>query len=32
MKKVILAIALFLGLAAAAQRDGGTPQERYISR
>ena len=32
MKKVILAIVLFLGFVAAAQRDGGTAQERYISR
>ncbi len=32
MKKVILACALFLGLAASAQREGRSPQERYISR
>ena len=32
MKKVLLALALFLGLAASAQREGQSPQERYISR
>ena len=32
MKKVLLAIALLLGLSVSAQRDLGTPQERYISR
>ena len=32
MKKVLLAIALLLGLSVSAQRDPGTPQERYISR
>ena len=32
MKKVLIAIALFLGLTVSAQRDSGTPQERYISR
>ena len=32
MKKVLTAIALVLGLAVSAQRDAGTPQERYISR
>ena len=31
MKKVLLAIALLLGLSVSAQRDPGTPQERYIS-
>ena len=32
MKKVLIAIALFLGLTVTAQRDPGTPQERYIAR
>ena len=32
MKKVLLAFALILGLAAAAQRDAGSPQQHYISR
>ena len=32
MKKVLIALALVLGVAAAAQRDGQTPQERYIAR
>ena len=32
MKKVLIALALFLGLTVSAQRDAGTPQERYISR
>ena len=32
MKKVLIAIALILGLTASAQRDAGTPQERYIAR
>jgi hypothetical protein len=32
MKKVLLALALILGLAAAAQRDAGSPQQHYISR
>ena len=32
MKKVLIAIALILGLTAAAQREAGSPQERYISR
>ena len=32
MKKLLIAIALVLGLSVSAQRDPGTPQERYISR
>ncbi len=32
MKKVLLAITLLLGLSVSAQREAGTPQERYISR
>lgn len=32
MKKVLIAIALFLGLTVTAQRETGTPQERYIAR
>ena len=32
MKKVLLAIALILGLSVSAQRNAGTPQERYIAR
>jgi len=32
MKKVLFAIALLLGLAASAQKDAQTPQDRYISR
>ena len=32
MKKILLAIALVLGLSVSAQREAGTPQERYISR
>jgi hypothetical protein len=32
MKKVLIAIALILGLTVSAQRETGTPQERYISR
>ena len=32
MKKILTAIALILGIAVSAQRDAGTPQERYISR
>ena len=32
MKKVLIAIALILGLTASAQREAGTPQERYVSR
>ena len=32
MKKVLLALALFLGLTVTARRETGTPQERYISR
>ena len=32
MKKVLLAIALVLGFTVSAQREPGTPQERYISR
>ena len=32
MKKVLIALALFLGLTVSAQQDAGTPQERYISR
>ena len=32
MKKIFLAIALVLGLSVSAQREAGTPQERYISR
>ena len=32
MKKVLIALALVLGLAAAAQRDAGSPRDRYISR
>ena len=32
MKKVLTAIALILGIAVSAQRDAGTPQERYIAR
>ena len=32
MKKVLSAIALILGIAVSAQRDSGTPQERYIAR
>ena len=32
MKKVLIVLALFLGLTVTAQRETGTPQERYISR
>ena len=32
MKKVIIALAMLLAFTASAQRDAGTPQERYISR
>ena len=32
MKKVLTAIALILGIAVSAQRDSGSPQERYIAR
>ena len=32
MKKVLIAIALLLGFMVSAQRDPGTPQERYIAR
>ena len=32
MKKVLIALALVLGLAASAQRDAGSSQERYVSR
>ena len=32
MKKVFIAIALFLGFTVSAQREAGSPQERYISR
>ena len=32
MKRALLAIALFLGLAVFAQREAGSPQDRYISR
>ena len=32
MKKILLAIAFVLGLSVSAQREAGTPQERYISR
>ena len=32
MKKVLIALALILGLSVSAQRQAGTPQERYISR
>ena len=32
MKKFLTAIALILGLSVSAQRESGTPQERYISR
>ena len=32
MKKVLTSIALILGLSVSAQREAGTPQERYISR
>ena len=32
MKKVLIAIALLLGFTVSAQRDPGTPQERYIAR
>ena len=32
MKKFLLALAFVLGLAAFAQREVGTPQDRYISR
>ena len=32
MKKVLIAISLILGLSVSAQRESGTPQERYISR
>ena len=32
MKKVLIAIALILGFTASAQREAGTPQERYIAR
>ena len=32
MKKLLIAIALILGLSASAQREAGSPQERYISR
>ena len=32
MKKVLIALSLVLGLSVAAQRQAGTPQERYISR
>ena len=32
MKKALLAFALILGLAAAAQQDAGSPQQHYISR
>ena len=32
MKKVFIAIALLLGLSLSAQREPGSPQERYISR
>ena len=32
MKKVLIALALVLGLSVSAQRDPGTPQESYISR
>ena len=32
MKKVLIAIALILGLSVSAQREAGSPQERYISR
>ena len=32
MKKVLLAIALILGLSVSAQRNAGSPQERYIAR
>ena len=32
MKKVLIAIALILGLTVSARQEAGTPQERYISR
>ena len=32
MKKVLIAIALILGFTVSAQRESGSPQERYISR
>ena len=32
MKKVFIAMALLLGLSVSAQREAGTPQERYIAR
>ena len=32
MKKVLIAVALILGLSVSAQREPGTPQQRYISR
>ena len=32
MKKVLIAIAFILGFTVSAQREAGTPQERYISR
>ena len=32
MKKVLIALALILGLSVSAQRQAGTPQERYVSR
>ena len=32
MKKLLIAITLILGLSASAQREAGSPQERYISR
>ena len=32
MKKVLIAIALILGLTVSARREAGTPQERYVSR
>ena len=32
MKKVLIALALFLGLTVSAQREPGSPQERYINR
>ena len=32
MKKVLIAIALILGLSVSAQREPGTPQQRYIAR
>ena len=32
MKKALIAFALFLGVAVAAQREAGSPQDRYITR